>query len=77
MKEKEVSLKELKSEANNAKALTQVQAAIANFFQLKSWDEAKEKFGESVKPERLLRFKVCIIIFLSGLCFAHNPGPLK
>ena len=46
----------LKSEANNAKA-------IANFFQLKSWDEAKEKFGESVKPERLLRFKVRIIIF--------------
>lgn len=77
MKEKEVSLKELKSEANNAKALTQVQVAIANFFQLKSLDEAKEKFGESVKPERLLRFKVCIIIFLSGLCFAHNPGPLK
>ena len=58
MKEREISLKELKHEADNVKALSQVQLAIAKFFQLESWQEAIVKFGESVQAERLLRFRV-------------------
>ena len=34
MKEKEVSLKELKKEANNVRALSQVKEAVVNFFNL-------------------------------------------
>ena len=48
MKEKEISLKELKQEAHNVRSLSQVQEAIVNFFQLKSWEEAANKFGDSV-----------------------------
>lgn len=57
VKEREISLKELKNEAENVRALSQVQLAISNFFQLESWQEAVAKFGERVQPERLLRFK--------------------
>ncbi|XP_067050069.1 uncharacterized protein [Acropora muricata] len=39
------------------KALSQVRAAIIKFFKLNSWQEAETKFGASVHPERLLRFK--------------------
>lgn len=57
VKEKEISLKELKQEAHNVRSLSQVQEAIVNFFQLKSWEEAANKFGDSVCSERLLRFR--------------------
>ena len=62
MKEKEISLKELKQEAHNVRSLSQVQEAIVNFFQLKSREEAANKFGDSVCAERLLRFRVKLMI---------------
>ena len=62
MKEKEISLKELRQEADNVRSLSQVQEAIVNFFQLKSWEEATNKFGDSVCSERLLRFRVRLMI---------------
>lgn len=70
MKEKEISLKELKQEAHNVRSLSQVQEAIVNFFQLKSWEEAANKFGDSVFSERLLRFKVKLMI--AKLIFLHE-----
>ena len=51
-------MKEVKEEANKMKALSQVRAAVIKFFKLNSWQEAETKFGASVHPERLLRFKV-------------------
>ncbi|XP_068677168.1 uncharacterized protein [Montipora foliosa] len=57
VKEKEISLKELKQEAHNVRSVSQVQEAIVNFFQSKSWEEAANKFGDSVCSERLLRFR--------------------
>lgn len=33
-----------------------------NFFQLKSWEEARTKFGNSVCSERLLRFRVKLML---------------
>ena len=62
MKEKEISLKELRQEADNVRSLSQVQETIVNFFQLKRWEEAANKFGESVCSERLLRFRVRLMI---------------
>ena len=47
------------------KALSQVQEAIKSFFNLESWQEATSKFGDSVRPERLLRFKVRFDFYLS------------
>ena len=70
MKEKEISLKELKQEAHNVRSLSQVQEAIVNFFQLKSWEEAGNKFGDSVCSERLLRFRVKLMI--AKLIFLHE-----
>jgi len=32
------------------------------FFQLKSWEEARTKFGHSVGSERLLRFRVKLML---------------
>ena len=49
----------MKEEAYKLKALSQVREAIVKFFKLNSWQEAETKFGASVRPERLLRFKVC------------------
>lgn len=57
VKEKKLSLKELKKEAQNVKALSQVQGAIFRFFHLEHWQHAVEKFGGSVFVERLSRFK--------------------
>ena len=57
-----ISLKDLKQEANNVRALSQVQGAGMNFFQLKSWEEARTKFGNSVCSERLLRFRVKLML---------------
>lgn len=57
LKEKKISLKEVKEEAYKLKALSQVREAIVKFFKLNSWQEAETKFGASVRPERLLRFK--------------------
>lgn len=65
MKEKELSLKELKDEANNVKALSRVQEAIGKFFKINSWQEAVTKFGGSVSSERLLRFRVSLIVSLT------------
>lgn len=83
--EKKISLKELKEEANNLKALSQVQGAIVKFFHLENWGEAQTKFGNSMCSERLLRFKVkdkCYIlvsqvnlIYMYGQCITwteHN-----
>ena len=64
MKEKELSLIELKDEANDVKALSQVQEAIGKFFNINSWQEAVTKFGRSVSSERLLRFRVNLIVSL-------------
>ena len=46
----------------NVRSLSQVQEAIVNFFQMKSWEEAANKFGDSVCSERLLRFRVKLTI---------------
>ena len=62
LKEKQINIKELKEEANNLKVLCRVQEAIGKYFKLKSWEEALQKFGASVRPERLLRFKVNLIV---------------
>ena len=62
MKEKEITLKELRQEADNVRSLSQVQEAIVNFFQLKSWEEAANKFEDSVCSERLLRFRVRLMV---------------
>lgn len=62
MKEKEISLKELKQQANKVKAISQVQEAVVNFLQLKSWEDAITKFGDSVCSERLLRFKAKLMV---------------
>ena len=58
VKEKKISLKELKEEAREVKVLSQVQGAILNFFNMENWQDAVEKFGGSVSSERLLQFKV-------------------
>jgi len=58
LKEKEISLKELKHQADNVRVLSQGQEAEAKFFQLENWQEAVTKFGDSVRSERLVRFKV-------------------
>ena len=58
VKEKKLSLKELKKEAQNVTALSQVQGAILRFFHLEHWQDAVEKFGGSVSLERLSRLKV-------------------
>lgn len=72
MKEKEINLKELKQEANNVEAISQVQEAVVNFFQLKSWEEAITKFGLSVCSERLLRFKVKLMVASFYINFKQN-----
>ena len=61
MNAKEIGVKELKHEALNMKNLSKVQEAIVKFFQLESWQEALTQYGDSVRPERLLRFKVNLI----------------
>lgn len=57
VKEKKLSLKELKEEAQNVKTLSQAQGAILRFFHLEHWQDAVERFGGSVSLERLSRFK--------------------
>ena len=58
VKEKKLSLKQLKKEAQNVTALSQVQGPILRFFHLEHWQDAVEKFGGSVSLERLSRLKV-------------------
>ena len=53
LKEKKISLKEVKEEAKKLKALLIFKKPICKNFQVNSWQEAGNKFSTSVHPERL------------------------